>query len=90
MIRRGDNLADIPAPAETLEPFRKLRIRTLLGRLPDESAPAIVALFDLVYDGAGVTMHETGRAVSYELENTDKTVGDLIDGWRPPALRAQA
>ena len=70
-------------PPELLERHRRLRIRTLLSRLPDDAAPEIVALFDLVYEGRACCTLEQARAIHDALERSGKTVGDLLDGWRP-------
>ncbi len=87
MITRGDNVPDMPTPADVLEPYRKRKIRAMLGRYPNrDNAEPIVALFALVYDGARNVDHAAAVAVADELHATDKTVQDLLDGWRPSAL----
>jgi hypothetical protein len=90
MITSGDGGADAADPVEVLQRYRKRRIRGLLDAMPDDHAEPIIAIFALVYDGAPAVDHDTAVAVLDELRATDKTVGDLIDGWRPRAFGVRA
>ncbi len=83
MMRRTDDPPSIEECRELLEPHRKRKIRRLAAT-GDELERAI---FDVVYHETPATTHAVARAVERELVLTERTVGELLDGWRPAALR---
>lgn len=88
-IRRGDNLADVPDPREALELHRKRKLSAFM-RAPDPGNSSDTKIWDafwtLVYDGSPSVDYETADAVVRELSKSDRTVGDVIDGFRPSVL----
>lgn len=68
----------------TLTDVRGTKVRRFLARadmvdLEDE-------FWSLIYDGIASVPLKTARAVAVELEQSPRTVGDVLDGWRPKAL----
>lgn len=70
---------------EILEPHANRKIRSVVTR-SDQEDPVVEALFDVVYEDIKVIDHSVAVAVGKELESTDRTVRELLDGWRPEAL----
>jgi hypothetical protein len=82
-------MATQPEPArknehEVLAPHRKKALRTLLGKFRDNT-PEAGALWAVLY-GYRVVDHETAKAVEAECSRSERTVGDVLDGWKPEAL----
>lgn len=68
---------------EALTPHRTRTIRAFLRRCGEEEEAAFWAA---VY-GETVVTNGTATAVAAELEASDHTIGELLDGWKPEALR---
>lgn len=71
-----------PNPAALLEPYAHRRVRRVL----DDDGELAAPLWSLIYGNAGVD-HATAIAVDAELSLTDRTIGDVLAGWRPTALQ---
>ena len=71
-----------------LQPHRKRKLRAFLHDHRDDAAPEVGALWATVY-GRTVVDHRTALAVETECASTDRTVGDVLEGWRPAALGGQ-
>lgn len=79
---------DDESPTAALEPHAKRRVRAFIRRMerePDHAAHR--AFWDVLFASHPNITHEIAVRVAVELMRTDKTVQDLIDGWRPVALR---
>lgn len=72
---------------ELLRPHAKRPIRAFLR--DNSPSPAEDAFWSLVY-GRTVVNHATAVAVERELSSSSRTVGELVEGWRPEALKVPA
>lgn len=78
------------APATVLEPHAHRTIRGFL-RAAEEDDPEVWAFWNLIYGGPDVAVdHATAIAVERELAESLHTVGDVLKGWRPEALKVPA
>lgn len=72
---------------EQLAPHAKRKLRPMSTLLaPDDAAHD--PFWELVYAGVPEVSYEIAEAVERELIETDKTVDDLVGGWRPATLLA--
>lgn len=69
---------------EALTPHRTRTIRAFLRRCGEEEE---AAFWDAVHDQAKDVDHATASAVVAELEASERTVEELLAGWRPESLR---
>jgi hypothetical protein len=72
---------------ETLQPHRKRKVRAFL-RTFDDTTPEAGALWAVLFRHV-VVDHSTAITVAQELEASDRTVGDVLDGWRPDVLEVK-
>lgn len=73
---------------EALAPHSHRRISQFIRKPGSERADD--AFWLAIYNGRFLSVdHETARAVSAELETTDRKVQDVLDGWRPGPLQQQ-
>lgn len=70
---------------EILWPHRMRTLRAFL-RKREDSAPEVGALWAVLY-GYTVVDHATALAVAVECSESERTVGDVLEGWRPDALK---
>lgn len=73
----------MPNEHAILEPHRKKKLRAILKG--DDRSPEVGALWAVLY-GYAVVDHATAQHVAHECTTSDRTVGDVLDGWRPVAL----
>lgn len=75
---------------EALRPHARRPIRAF-WRAPDPGNHQDTRVFDafieLVYDGTPNVNHAQVRALNAELAQSTRTVGELLGGWRPTALK---
>lgn len=69
-----------------LEPHRHRKVRVVVTG--GAGLQLSRALFDVIYHETPACDHRSARRVEAELSASDRTVGDVLDGWRPPALGA--
>jgi len=77
-------------PAEILAPIAKRRVSKLLEGTDDgsqEREDIFGAFWELVYAGIKEVTWNMAMEAALELERSSKTVQDVIDGWKPKALR---
>lgn len=78
------HLGDREAIELLLGPHRARSVRAFLARPPSEGAE--LALWALVFGTDCIVDHGTAQAVADQLEAADVTIGEVLAGWRPPAL----
>lgn len=72
---------------EALEAHRRRTVRAFL-RQAEEDDPEVWEFWNLIYGPNIGVPHATAQRVEAELGNeATHTVGDVIDGWRPEALK---
>lgn len=70
-----------------LDPYRKRVLRAFLRRYRGCEVEA--ALYDLLYGDRRELDHALVRAIDRRLEcDPNHTVGDVLNGWRPPELES--
>ena len=69
-----------------LSPHSHRKLRILVQSAPGQGG-IVDALWDFLYRDAANVSHQTAVQVAKELEGSDMTVGDVLAGWKPEALR---
>lgn len=72
---------------EQLESIAHRKIGSYLHNKPDAAVEA--ALWDEVYAGYSPVSHEVATAVAAELEASTRTIQELLNGWKPAALKQE-
>lgn len=78
------------SPAEILAPIAKRRVSKFLEGTDhgsQEREEIFWAFWEIVYDGIKQVTWSMAMSAALELEHSSKTVQDVIDGWKPKALR---
>jgi hypothetical protein len=73
---------------ELLEPHARRKLRTFM-RAPDPGNHSDSKVWDAFYAvlyGRDVVTHDTALAVEAELKDSERTIGDVLAGWKPAAL----
>lgn len=72
----------------TLADFAHLKVCTFMDRAYRRDFPMNVrdAFWRAIYSGADSVPLRTARQVAIELNGSERTVADVMDGWRPAAL----
>jgi hypothetical protein len=69
---------------EVLQPHRRAKVRTFLRKY-DDTTPEAGAFWAVLFRHV-IVSHTTAVAVAQELEASERTVGDVLTGWRPASL----
>ena len=72
---------------ERLSPHAGRPIRAFLR---DDYSEAHTAFWDMIYSRNRRVTHNTAVRAAAELANSPRTVGEVLNGWRPQALRGES